>query len=231
MELMGHSPNNYTRYSVSVLTSSDGSVNLPTSRSYDTYAAASRAWDVGRFGLERIGGFSYVGRAPTRYLTQPSASTPVSIAGSGYGSKGFTRTGIFTMLAVKKVDITPLFTHATESAYVALGIPSSDALAPNVHSPQWNGRMLEVNYTPTLQFIATARYEDIRNTRQTFAQSAGNYGDLDAETVSFRWYPFMTSRDGLALHTEYSKVHSMGISAIGGNQTNRSGFIGVDFAY
>jgi hypothetical protein len=124
-----------------------------------------------------------------------------------------------------------MYTHATESAFVALGIPSNESLPGGVHSPAWNGRMLELDYTPTLQFVAILRYEDIRNTAQTFTASARNYGDLDTETVGGRFYPFTSSRDGLALCAEYSKAHSIGVSSIQGNQTTRSVLMGVDFAF
>jgi len=227
MELMGHSKNDYTRYSAALITSSDGSFNLPTSSAYDTFLTGSHSFNAGGYGLQRIGAFTYLGQSPTRFLTQAS----VPIAGSGYGNKGFTRTGAFGLFKVKKFDIVPMYTHATESAFVAVGIPSDDALPAGVRSPTWNGRMLELNYVPTLQYVVTARYEDIRNSRQIFAASKSNFGDLDAETIAFRWYPFMTSRDGLAIHLEYSKVHSIGLGALETNQTLRSGFIGMDFAF
>ena len=233
VEVMGHSKNDYTRASISVLTSSDGAVNLPTSKSYDTFMTASRAFDIGPLGLQRVGAFSYIGRAPTRYLTQTpgGGGTPVEIAGSGYGNKGFTRTGGFALLSVKKLDIVPVYTHASESAFVALGIPSNEALPAGVNSPVWNGRMVEFFYTQNLQFIVIARYEDIRNAQQIFSKSASDFGDLDAETIAFRWYPFTHSRAGLAIEPEYAKVHQMGVSAAGTNQTLRSAFIGLDFAF
>lgn len=231
VEVGGHSRDDYTRYSAAFLTSSDGSVNLPTSGAYDTFLTASRAFPAGNLGLQRFAVFSYIGQSPTRFLTQTVSGVSSQISGSGYGSKSFTRTGVYALLKAKQVSFTPMFTHATESAFVALGIPSNDASPTGVQSPTWNGRMLELNYVPTLKYAFTARYEDIRNTRQTFASSPHSRGDLDAETVSFRYYPFTTSRDGLALHLEYSKIHSIGISAIGGNQTLRSTFIGWDFAF
>jgi hypothetical protein len=76
-----------------------------------------------------------------------------------------------------------------------------------------------------------ARYEDIRNSRQIFAKSASNFGDLDAETIAFRWYPFTHSRAGLAIEPEYAKSHQTKVSAAGTNQTLRSAFIGLDFAF
>ena len=231
-ELMGHSRNNYTQYSASLLSSSDGTVNLPSGKSFDSFFSGSQAFNAGSLGLQQVGAFNYHGQSSTSYLTQTSApGNTIVIPGSGFGNKPFMRTGVFGIMAVKNLLISPMFTHATESAYVALGIPAVDMIPVGIHNPAWNGRMLELNYTPTLQFVVTTRYEDIRNTKQIFQASTAHYGDLDAETISFRYYPFMTSRDGLAIHTEYSKVHSIGVSAVSGNQTTRSGLIGLDFAF
>jgi|HubBroStandDraft_1064217.scaffolds.fasta_scaffold60985_2 hypothetical protein len=232
LEIAGHSHNDYTRYSVSMLTSSDGSVNLPTSKGYDTFLAASHQVNINSLGPETVGAFSYIGQSPTRYLTQtPAGGTATNIPGSGYGNKDYTRTGVFALLTAKKLDVVPMFTHASENADIALGIPANDALPAGVENPSWNGRMLELYYTQNLKFIVIARYEDIRNSRQTFAASASNFGDMDAETIAFRWMPFMHSRAGLAICPEYAKTHQIGASPIGSNQTLTSAFIGLDFAF
>jgi hypothetical protein len=233
LEWAGQSSNDSSRLSVSLLSSSDGQVDLPTSKGYDTFLAGSKAININSLGPQRFGAFSYIGQSPTRYLTQtPSGGgTPANIPGSGYGNKGFTRTGAFALLSAKKFDLVPQYIHATENADVALGIPSNEALPAGVQNPTWNGRMLELFYTQNLQFIVIARYEDIRNSRQVFASSAGNFGDLDAETIAFRWMPFMHSRAGLAICPEFSKVHQIGASAIQTNQTLRSAFVGLDFAF
>ena len=232
IEVLGHNRNSYTRYAVSVLSSSDGQPNLPTSGSYDVFLDADQGFDLGSLGLQRIGVFSYLGQNATRYLTQtPPGGVPTPIPGTGYGYKGFTRTGVFGLFYIKKLDLIPMFTHATDSADVALGLPSNLPRPPGVNSPAWNSRMLESNYLFSQQLVLTGRYEDIRNTSQIFSSSKSNQGDLDAETVAVRWYPFMNARDGLALHGEYSKVHSIGISPIGSNQTTRSGMFGLDFAF
>ncbi len=233
IELAGHSRNDYTRYSVALLTSSDGGVNLPTSKGYDTFMDVSQSIMVNRLGPQTFGVFNYIGQAPTRYLTQNPAGggAPVNIPGSGYANKTFTRTGGYALLSAKKLDVVPMFMHGTEDADIALGIPSNDVLPSGVRNPSWNGRMLELFYTQNLQFIVIARYEDIRNSRQLFQSSAGNFGDMDVETVAFRWMPFMHSRAGLAICPEYSKLHQIGASAIGTNQTQSSAFIGLDFAF
>jgi hypothetical protein len=233
VEVAGHSNSDFTRYSVSLLTSSDGGVNIPTSASYDTFLAASQQVNINSLGPQRIGAFSYIGQSPTRYLTLTPAGggTPANIPGSGYANKDFTRTGVYALLSAKKLDIVPMFTHAAENADTALGIPSNDAMPNGVQNPAWNGRMLEAYYTQNLQFIVIARYEDIRNTRQVFASSASNFGDMDVETIAVRWMPFMHSRAGLAICPEYSKLHQIGASAIQTNQTQSSAFVGLDFAF
>lgn len=233
LEIAGHSRDDYTRVSVSLLTSSDGAVNLPTSKGYDTFLAASRQVNINSLGPQRIGAFSYIGQSPTRYLTQTPAGggTPVNIPGSGFGNKDFMRTGVYALLSVKKLDVVPMYTHGTESADIALGIPSNQPTPAGVQNPSWNGRMLELYYTQNLQFIVIARYEDIRNSRQLFASSPSNFGDMDVETIAFRWMPFMHSRAGFAICPEYSKLHQTGASAIESNQTLSSEFVGLDFAF
>ena len=233
IEIGGHSHNDYTRYTVSVLTSSDGAVNLPTCKGYDTFMDVSRTLMVNSLGPQTFGAFNYIGQSPTQYLTQTPAGggAPVNIPGSGFGNRSFTRTGAYGLLSAKKLDVVPLYMHATENADIALGIPSNQALPTGVQNPTWNGRMLELYYTQNLQFIVIARYEDIRNARQVFASSLSNYGDMDVETIAFRWMPFMHSRAGLAICPEYSKLHQIGASATGTNQTLSSAFIGLDFAF
>src|ERR1700730_656032 len=67
VELMGHSKDDRTRYSVSLLSANDGQPGTPTNRGYEGYFAASRAFQVGSLGLQRVGGFAYLGEAPTSF--------------------------------------------------------------------------------------------------------------------------------------------------------------------
>ena len=64
-ELSGHSKNDYTRYSVALLSSSDGNVGLPNGHGYDTYLTFSQAFEAGNLGLQRVGAFE-IGRASCR---------------------------------------------------------------------------------------------------------------------------------------------------------------------
>ena len=80
LELMGHSYNDRTRYSVALLSSNDGSVELPYGEeSYSTFITGSQAFDAGKAGVERVGFYVMAGEAPTSYLTNFGAP----IGGSG----------------------------------------------------------------------------------------------------------------------------------------------------
>src|ERR1700758_448101 len=106
LEWMGHSFSDHTRFSASLISSSDGEVNLLNSNSYSGYFAASQAFDLGGLGLQRVGAYALIGTAPTYFLSQttgtgtfvPSTGEVVStapVAGSGAGSKPFYRVGVF----------------------------------------------------------------------------------------------------------------------------------------
>src|ERR1700752_1828615 len=89
LEVMGHSWNDRTRYSAALLSSSDENVGLPYGNAYTGFFTVSQAFDVGKLGVDRIGGYAMVGEAPTYYLTQ--AGTP--LAGTGPANKSFHREG------------------------------------------------------------------------------------------------------------------------------------------
>jgi hypothetical protein len=81
-ELSGHSKNSYTRYSAALLSSNDGSVSVPNGHGYDTYLTFSQAFEAGSLGLQRVGAFAYIGRAPTYLATSSSLA-------DGFGERAF----------------------------------------------------------------------------------------------------------------------------------------------
>ena len=89
VEVMGHSYNDRTRYSASLLSSTDGNVGMPYGNAYTGFFTASQAFDTGRLGVDRIGAYAMIGQAPTYYLT--SGGTP--LPGAGIGNKSFSREG------------------------------------------------------------------------------------------------------------------------------------------
>ena len=70
VEVMGHSADDRTRYSASILSSSDGQVGLPYGNGYTGFFTGSQAFDAGRLGVQRVGFYAMVGEAPTYWLTQ-----------------------------------------------------------------------------------------------------------------------------------------------------------------
>ncbi len=227
-ELSGHSKNDYTRYSISMLSSNDGNVGLPNGHGYDTYMTVSTAFDAGSLGLQRVGAFAYIGRAPT-YVTTTAANT---VPADGLGQKSFYRAGLYGLFYIKKLEFMTMYTHALDSAFLGTGTPAFADLPAGARGPIWNGGMIETHYTLNPQFILINRYELIRMSRQALATNPGNLGDIDSLTFGYRYYPFISSRAGFAFHNEYSIVRQRGVAPISlTDVTSSSVFLGFDFIF
>jgi hypothetical protein len=227
-ELSGHSKNDYTRYSAALLSSNDGNVSLPNGHGYDTYLTFSQAFEAGSLGLQRVGAFAYIGRAPT-YLTFTGGGSAIA---DGLGQKSFYRAGFYGLWYIKKVDFMTMYTHAGDNAFLGTGTPAYQPLPSGAHGPTWNAGMIETHYTVNPQFILINRYELIRMSRQALASTPGNLGDIDALTFGYRYYPFISSRAGFAFHNEYSIVRQRGVSPINNlDVTSNSLFLGFDFIF
>ena len=235
VELMGHSKNSYTRYAVSLLSSNNGNVGLPTNQSYDVYLNGSQAFEAGRLGLQRVGAFAYVGRSPTYFLTNGGAAIP----GTGRGDRSFYRVGAYGIWYLGKFDFSTLYMHGLDNAFLATNTPANTPLPTGSRSPTWNGGFIETHFTVNPQFIVVNRYEAIRVSRQAFTVLPGttttvpsDFGDIDAFSVGYRWYPIMFSRAGLAWHQEYSYVRSRKTSLVNNlDQGNSSLLMGFDFDF
>ncbi len=241
IEYMGHSKNDRTRVSAALLSSNDGSPGLPTSRGYSGFFTASQAFEAGSLGLQRVGAFAYIGNAPT-YFQYTEGGAPVS--GTGIGNKSFYRAGLIGMWYVKKLDVTSMFFHGWDSAFLGTGTPANVALPTGAKAPTWNGGLFETHFTYNPQIILINRYELIRMSRQALPIDTTNgfipgvsvpsssFGNIDAVTFGFRYYPFISTRAGFAYHSEYSWVRQRGTSPVNGlNLTNQSLMFGFDFDY
>ena len=113
---MGHSKDDRTRYSVALLSSNDGSPGLPTSRGYDTFLAASQAFQLGSLGVQRIGAFAYIGQAPTYFQftsgNTVAAKTVRSASRHRNWQPGFYRAGFIGQFFIKKYDLTAMYFHS-----------------------------------------------------------------------------------------------------------------------
>ena len=219
VELMGHSRNDYTRYSVSVLSSNDGNPDFlsafgnPAGRTYDTYLTFDQAFEVGRLGLQRIGAYAYIGQRPT--FAQTSGGAPLY----GIGNEPFYRVGFTGDLYFGKINIMPFYMHGHDNVFLGLGLPSNtpSALIPTgAKGPSWNAGFVEVHYYHSPQLVIFGRYELIRMQTQADPANPSNFGNVDAYAIGYRWYPIMFSRAGLAFHNEYSISKSVGFAPLSG---------------
>jgi hypothetical protein len=248
IELMGHSYNDRTRYSASLLSSSDGQVALPYGNAYTGYFAASQAFDAGKMGVDRIGFYAMIGEAPTFYLTQNGGTTV--LGGSGRSNKSFHREGFVGQFYFgQHLDLQVVTQHGWDNAWFGQGyggfldnpggvctgtgsggtcnnIPGT-TLPLGSQAPTWNGVLFEPHYVYSPQLIFIGRYETIRMSRQAngaanpAGPSASNLGNISTYTIGYRYNPFMTSRAGFAWHNEYNWLHSDGTGPlIGLNSTN-----------
>jgi hypothetical protein len=250
LEWMGHSKDDRTRVSASLLTASDGQPGLPTSRAYDGFFAASRAFQIGSLGLQRVGGFAYIGQAPTYFQYNLTSTTTVGtdtvtgapvtstgtagIAGTGIGNKGFQRYGLIGMWYLKKFDITTMYFYGHDSAWLGTNtaaVPGA-TLPTGAQAPSWNGALFESHYLFNPQLILINRYELVRMSQQAFSSNPGNLGNSDTLTFGFRYYPFISSRAGFAYHAEYAINWQRGASPVTfSDLTSSSLLFGFDFAF
>jgi hypothetical protein len=239
MELSGHSINSYTRYSVGVFSSTDGEVGLGAGRGYDGAVALSSSFEAGALGLERIGVYAYRGSRPTTYETLDGEPVP----GSGLGTKPFYRTGVAGDFYFGNLELLPLFMHAQDDVYLATQTANGTPIPSGAQSPVWNAGLLEAHYFVHQQLVVMGRHEMVRMSRQAIPGTTKELGNIDATAVGFRWYPIMLSRDGLALHGEYSLSSTTGAAPLSGLGTGEapldpgtkvkssSVFLALDFAF
>ena len=232
VELMGHSRNSYTRYAVSLLSSNNGQVSLPTNRTYDVYANFNQAFELPGLGLQRVGVYGYVGQSPTYFLTANGTAIP----GAGRGNEPFYRAGAYGIWYIRKLDFSTLYMHGYDNVFLGTGTPANQpgTLPAGAHGPSWNGGFAEIHYTCSPQFILVGRYELIRMSRQALPVGAmlsngtpvaGDFGNIDAWVAGYRWYPIMSSRAGLAWHQEYAHVRSRGTAPITGRDVPTSSYL------
>jgi len=249
VEWMGHTANDRTRVSASLLTSSDGNPDVPYGSNYSGFFAASQAFEVGSLGLQRVGAFAFLGQAPTYFRNNLTTNTvigtdingnPVTssstggIGGTGAGNKGFQRYGLIGMWFIKKYNLTTMYFRGSDSPWLASNAAAmSGAVLPTgAQSPKWNGGLFESEYDWSPQLVLINRYELVRMSQQTFASNPSNLGNLDTLTFGFRYYPFISSRAGFAYHVEYGIIWQKGASPVTySNLTTSSLLIGFDFDF
>ncbi len=244
VEVMGHSWNDRTRYSAALLSSTDGTPGLPYGNAYTGFFTASQAFDVGKLGVDRIGGYAMVGQAPTYYLTSGGAPLP----GTGLSNQSFSREGFVGQFYFgEHFDLQVVTQHGSDSAWFGQGYGDliggtvsgnntpGTVLPSGSQAPTWNGALGEAHYVYSPQLLFLGRYENIQMSRQSTPGTPGNLGNISTYTIGFRYNPFMTSRAGFAWHNEYNWLHQDGTGPMVGLSTtniNTSEFLtGFDFDF
>jgi hypothetical protein len=189
-EYMGHSYDDRTRISAALLTSSDGNENLITSsNAYNGFFTFDQGIDLGKLGVDRLGGYAFVGEAGTYYRT--SGGTP--IAGSGIQNKSFNRFGFTGQFYFgPHFDVNFVTQHGSDNAWFGQGYgnpinpgsaengipgcpPIPTCLLNNTPGttlpvgslgPTWNGYTVEARYVYSPQLIFIGEYEAERMSRQ-----------------------------------------------------------------
>jgi hypothetical protein len=231
-EFSGHSSNSYTRYSVSLLATNDGDPTVATGKSMDAMATLSQAWAVGNgLGPQRLGVFGYLGHRPTAFETASGGVD--TIPGAASANKPFFRIGATAQIWLGNLELIPLVSHSQDDA----------ALGPGTDKPAWNNALLEAHYVATPRFLVQGRYELTRMSKQGDPAIPKTFGNADAFALGFRAYPFMFSRDGMALHGEFALTQTTGMAPLSGDGSgldaadpatkirSLSFLLGFDFAF
>ena len=241
-EWMGHSLDDRTRLSVAVFTSSDGQPDpLYGQNSYSWFLAGSQAFNAGKLGVQRIGGYAMLGQAPTMFYTSGGAPLP----GTGIGNKDFNRFGFEGLFYLgSHLDVQVFTQHGSDSAWFgqgygdtidagALNNPpgSGTTLAAGSRRPIWNGAFVETHYVYSPQFLIFQRSEWVRMQQQSTPGTQENLGDIDNYVFGYRYNPFMTSRAGFAFHNEFGWLRIRGGAPDGSDLTTNSLMAGFDFDF
>jgi hypothetical protein len=261
MEYMGHSYNDRTRVSAALLDANDGNVGLTLgANSYSGFFTFDQAIDAGKWDVQRIGAYAFMGQAATYYKTSGGAPIP----GSGINNKGFSRIGVTTQFYFgPHFDVNFVTQHGSDNAWFGQGYGNAVAtdgdggvtctgpaattpgcppnatpgttLSALARAPIWNGYTLEARYvySPTLIFIG--RYEAERMQQQATIGTPQNLGNINLWDVIARWNPFMSNRAGMALQAEYTVMHQIGtgptVGATTANLNDNEILLGTDFDF
>ncbi len=229
-ELSGHSVNDYTRYSVAVLSSNNGATGLTSNNTYDVYTNFSRAIEVPKLGMERVGVYGYFGQSPTYFQTSGGRPIP----GTGTGNRSYYRAGAYGQWYVGKFDFQTFYMHGQDNVFLGNSVAANQpgSLPVGAAGPTWNGGFVESHFNYNPRFILTGRYELIRMSRQANPSIRTDAGNLDSWTVGYRWYPIMNPRAGLAWIQEYGRVLNADAAPLSKKDDSTSSFLmGFDFDF
>jgi len=230
VELLGHSGDDSTRYSLAAVTDSNGAGGLPANQAVDVYANVNQAFEVPWFGRQQVGLYGFLGESPTYFQTSGGAPLP----GTGTGNRSFYRLGAYGHWYVDKFDFYTFFLRGYDNVFLGNAVPANQpALLPKgAAGPTWNGGFVEAHYNPNSRLLFLSRYELERMSRQANPSIPDKNGNLDTWTVGYRWYPIMSPRAGLAWTQEYSRIINVAPTPVSGKDPIHSSYLmGLDFDF
>ena len=201
LELMGHNKNSYTRYTLALLSTTDGTPGFPagTGKGMDVMFTLSQAWAVQSLGLMRVGVFGVLGKSSTASPTSGGEPIP----GMANGDKSFTRFGVNANLTFGDFEVLPYYMIASNDKALTDGTPTQNA--------KWNSAVVEAHYVVNPRLMFMGKWQSVKMTDQYDPGTPSTQGNIDGLALGLRSYFFMFSRDGLALHVEYAYTNSVGI--------------------
>src|SRR5262249_2639583 len=150
VEVLGHSKNDYTRYSVAVVNISSGQTGLPSNQTYDVYTNFNQRFEVPRLRLQQVARYGYFGQSPTFFQTSGGRPIP----GTGMGNRSFYRMGAYGHWYVGKFDFYTFYLHGLDNVFLGNSVPANQPakLPPGAVGPTWNGGFVEAHflYNPRL---------------------------------------------------------------------------------
>src|SRR5258708_40024975 len=104
------------------------------------------------------------------------------------------------MWYANKLDITTMYFHGWDSAFLGTGTPANTDLPVGAQAPTWNGGLFDTPYMFHPQFIVINRYELLRSSRQALpfvpdpftpgvSVPAADFGDLASLVFGYRHVP------------------------------------------
>jgi hypothetical protein len=101
----------------------------------------------------------------------------------------------------------------------------------NVQNAEWIGQLVELNWTPMINFTVAARWDGVQNIQQPDPTQATTLGQTETEALALRYTFEIFPRTAQTLHFEFGHNTQWGIGANGLNQQTWNAFGGLDFAF
>ena len=224
LEIVCHDRGSFNRLAVSVfdVEGSPGSRNVIDTPAVYAHATHESLFDNPIVSAAKIGAFGSYSTWPTDTLTLNNMPVP----GTGKGLASATKYGVEGHLWLG-----PAATPLHPILVFAHGQDSRRLFAQGTRSATFNGGFFELDYTPILRAALFGRLDLIRNSQQAVPDTPRDLGDETGYTGGVRYYLGLTTRVGIALQAEYSRVAETKIASNGRDVTANRFFLGADFAF